>query len=93
MEGWEYSYTEIDVPQIINNISFDSTLSILHVDNVTLINKTFSMEVYARNVGLVYKELVFLNSQRVDIGLDWDNPEKWDRNGFILRMKINSFSN
>ena len=93
LEGWEYSYTEIDVPKVINGLSFDSTLTVLHVDEETLINKTFSTESYAKNVGMIYKELVYLNSQRVELGFDWDNPEKWDENGFILRMRINSYSN
>jgi hypothetical protein len=59
----EYEYTEIDVPYSINTLNFDSSLSVLHEEFVTLISEDYEAEVYARNVGLVYKKYVHVEKE------------------------------
>jgi hypothetical protein len=66
-ENWEYFYENIDQPFAINNQSFDSTITVNQIDmiNGDPNNKNFfyaitkSSEIYAKGVGLVYKEFLY----------------------------------
>jgi hypothetical protein len=62
--------------------TFDSTLTVFHIYDSSAINKTYSLEKYARNVGLVYKEFWVVTGQH-DIGLPWEQRAE---KGFILRQ-------
>lgn len=80
---WKYKITEKDVPYTNSFTTFDSTVTILHVYDSTAINKTYSLEKYARNVGMVYKELWVVKGQ-TNIGLPWDERAE---KGFILTLQ------
>lgn len=66
-ENWEYFYENIDQPFVANSQTFDSTLTVNQSDmiNGDPNNKNFfyaitkSSEVYAKGVGLVYKEFLY----------------------------------
>lgn len=57
---WEYEYTSVDERLTLNGTTFDSTLTVVHVNEVNLIEKNYSIEKYARHVGLIYKEQIYL---------------------------------
>jgi hypothetical protein len=89
--GWEYELTEVDIPFMLNGFSFDSTLTVLQADDENLLEKTYSEERYAKGVGLIYKKLVHLTTQRVDpISQQLPFEEKAE-NGFILTVKVTDF--
>ena len=54
-------YTSIHKPYTTNNIKFDSTLSIESVTTINSFKERAYKEIYAKNVGLVYKNLVFID--------------------------------
>lgn len=60
LQDWEYEIIEVDVPKTINGLQFDSTLTVLQVDNENLVEKVYALETYAKGVGLVYKESLSL---------------------------------
>ena len=91
LEDWEYKYSEIDEPLSIAGISFDSSLTVLQEADSTLLEKTYSIERYAKNVGLVYKELQVLETQRTDPqGILLPFELKAQR-GFIFRHQIRDY--
>lgn len=55
------------------NIQLDSCLSITRDSSVTQISKQYDVETYARNIGLVYKEITNINSQEVIYGVPIEN--------------------
>jgi hypothetical protein len=55
-----YKYTKVDVPLIMYNQNYDTTLTVLQQDEETLINKDYSSEIYAKNIGIVYKKTVHI---------------------------------
>lgn len=65
--NWDYRYTNINQPFTSLKQIFDSTITVQQQDaaipavfDPTIYNeKTIAKEVYAKNVGLVYKELLF----------------------------------
>jgi hypothetical protein len=69
-EGEEnYKYNFIDKERTIGNIHFDSVLQVDHHDETNLVLKKYSEEKYARNVGLIFKRFIDVNSQY---------PESWN---------------
>jgi hypothetical protein len=79
---WDYSYTSVDQPLTIGSLSFDSTLTVLQVNNNNLVQQQYGVEQYAKGVGMIYKE--FKN--------DSINTITGAITGFDLKMTITSFS-
>lgn len=61
----KYRITELNIPKNINNQQFDSCLTVTHDNSLSLISKDLAYEVYAYNIGLVYKENTTIRSQEV----------------------------
>ena len=55
------------------NIRLDSCLSIIRDSSISQISKVYDVEIYARNIGLVYKEITDINSQEIIYGIPIEN--------------------
>lgn len=53
-----YEITKLNEPYEVNGFAFDSTVTVTQVNFETLVSKDFVVEVYAKNVGLVYKKYI-----------------------------------
>lgn len=53
-----YSYTDIATPRSYNSLTFDSTLMVTQENTTNLIEKKYYIEIFAKGVGLIYKESV-----------------------------------
>lgn len=85
-KGWLYEYSEVDEPLVVQNIPFDSTLTVIQASEDNLIEGRFSTEIYARGVGLIKKDMQILNTQCYNcVGDPW--PVKAEK-GFILKQEI-----
>ena len=87
LQDWEYKIASLDVPETINGIHFDSTLTVHQRDWQIAIKKVYALEKYAKNVGLIYKEIQALEKQ--DVTAPWTQPD----NGFTLKMSIREYGN
>ena len=91
--GWNYEVDSIDIPRQVGAFQFDSTLVITEVDETNIIERRLSRCVYAKNVGLVWKEQWILDSQycnQVPPPTDCETKpwlEKAER-GYLYRMKV-----
>ncbi len=88
-DDWEFTYIELDQPKTVNNILYDSTLTVEQINDTTenLLEMQFSFETYAKNIGLIEKEFWSLETQIIV-------TEPWAKKaqcGFILKMRLNSF--
>lgn len=82
LANWEYKYTSVDVPETINGINYPETATIILRDNETVIEKVFAKEIYAKNVGMIYKEWWHLETQK-----DFEKPwEEKAEKGYIIKM-------
>jgi hypothetical protein len=72
IQDWAYSYQDAGQPATFNNKDYDSTITVVQIadsSNVPVIDarvpasKTYSVETYAKHVGLVYKEFVMWEYQ------------------------------
>ncbi len=66
-KGWTYQYTSINQPFSVLDSTYQNSITIQQAsdssgvfDSNTLHSKTYSAEVYAKGVGLVYKEIMDL---------------------------------
>jgi hypothetical protein len=62
-EEWNYKYSVTDEPAIINSLNFDSALTVTQINVQNLVDTKYSVEKYAKNVGMIYKQLILLNKQ------------------------------
>jgi hypothetical protein len=72
-------------------LSFDSTLTVLQYSNSNQVTDTISLEKYAKNVGLIYKELTVLidnNSNLLPDSIPW--PQRAN-DGYIYTMTAIAF--
>lgn len=91
--GWNYEVDSIDLSRQVGAFAFDSTLVVTEVDETNIIEKRYSKVVYAKNVGLVFKEQWILDSQYCN-----QNPAPVDcetkpwlekaENGYIYRQTV-----
>lgn len=85
---WGYRYTEVNVSKQLGNFSFDSCVVVAHIDDENLFEKKYSQEIYAKGVGLVYKEMIVLKTQAPPNGQPFlDRAES----GFIIKQTIKNY--
>ena len=96
-----YRYSRVDESEQIGSFNLDSVVTIIQSDTQLsdVINYRFSTEKYARNVGLVYKEMRIIESQccgpqdsmslSICQALDWEERAE---KGFKLVQKVIDFN-
>ena len=92
MGGWEYYYEAVDHQEVVLNKRYDSVITVKQVDEtqnfpITDImdfgRRDYSVEKYAKHIGLIYKELVMLEFQAANNVFPYGYKE-----GFSLKMQI-----
>ncbi len=71
LNNWQYQYQDIDVPYTVKKGSINNTVTVLQQDESSsptfnpnfYYNKTYSVEVYAKGVGLIYKDFLHYTYQ------------------------------
>lgn len=64
-----YQITELNTSIEINSFVFDSVLTVTQENDSSIIHKNFCQEKYAMGIGLIYKEMIHLNSQEPQIDI------------------------
>ncbi|MCB0396683.1 MAG: hypothetical protein KDD36_08525 [Flavobacteriales bacterium] len=60
---WEFRYEKIHSPADLGAIHFDSTVTVLQIDEANLIEQQYAQEIYAKGVGLVYRKQHYLETE------------------------------
>lgn len=70
--NWDYTYSAVHTPvnffSLSSNLSFDSTVTVVQKNDENLIQKKFYTEIYAKKVGLIFKQIIDVESQNVASG-------------------------
>jgi hypothetical protein len=64
-EQWDYKYTAVGQPATVGSVPVVQH-TVTQVDEENLIKKLYSVEKYAKNIGLVYKEFIHDSSKTID---------------------------
>jgi hypothetical protein len=83
-----YSYTYIDKNETINGISLKSVLQVKERDDKTLIAQQYYTEKYAKDIGLVYREIKDIYSNSVIAGVP---IEQRIEKGLIYKQTVVSY--
>ncbi len=64
---WDYTYSYMDRTEIVNNVKFDNALLVVQKDdkNKNAIHRQYYIEKYAKDVGLIYREIKDLYSNTI----------------------------
>lgn len=84
-DNWNYIYESLSDKIDIGPKHWDDVLTVNEADYTAFDNKRYSVAQYVKNVGPVYREQWFLDTQIYDERLTW--REKAQK-GMILRMKL-----
>ncbi len=88
-KSWESEILSVGETETINGLEFSEVATISHADSDNLLEKRYVLEKYARGIGLVYRELWILDTQKIESTDPWAvKAEK----GFILRQTITNFN-
>ena len=60
LEEWEYYYDSLHTPKLINNLNFDSTITVIQRDNENVVKYEKVKEIFAVDIGLIYKSHIDL---------------------------------
>lgn len=69
-----YAYSDIHSTCVLNNLTYDSTLTVIQKQEYTLISEKFEKEIYAAHIGLIYKKYVNLTKEPTGViikGIDY----------------------
>lgn len=81
---WTYKYTEVDAPYSIGAFAFDSTCKVEQKREINLINHRTYYERYAKNVGLIEKNVIDVH----DTGFGAVPVINRIHNGVIYNIKL-----
>ncbi len=87
-DNWRYGYVQVDTSVTVNDIKYNSVHTVLECDTENRLNRRFSQAKYAKNVGLIYRKMIILDTQNSS------NTEPWEEKaeqGFILEQSLLSF--
>lgn len=85
---WSYQYVQVAENTTVNDLNFIETLTVSQVDREDLVNKTFAIETYAKNVGLIKKEEWIL--KRNDTGTNDDWPQRAET-GYLMIKTLTDY--
>lgn len=86
----EYQLTALNEPKNIGIINFDSTLTVLQMADSNLLEKNFAVEIYAKNIGLIYKKYTVISDK--DSVINFTIPlNKRANSGVDYTYKVNNF--
>ncbi len=87
---WDYKYSYVDNAENINGTNFDKVTLVTQKNFPTLISRDYYVEKYAKNVGLVYREIINLDFDTVaPISLSINSIRK--KKGVVYTSKIISY--
>jgi hypothetical protein len=82
-----YQFQAVDQPANIGTLHFDSTVVVLQRDETDLLNRRFYTEIYAKNVGMVFKKVLDV----YDTKIDTIPVVKRIKGGVYMNMSIHSY--
>lgn len=84
-KDWTSSIEKIEDELIVNGLIFKDVATIFPVNNENLIEYRYGIEQYAKNIGLIYRELWILDTQNINPTLPWEQKAE---KGFILKQEV-----
>lgn len=89
-EGWKYSYSDVGSAYTVNGVQFPNTVSVLQEGDSNLIWFDQGLEVFAKDIGLIYKEFFHFYTQ--DITCPTCPWEERVQCGYSVKMSVLNYN-
>lgn len=86
-KNWSSSYAQVDYPVNLGGVRYPHALKITLAESESKIELRKGHEIYAYEVGLIYKELQIMDTQNIS-DLPWEQKAE---KGFILKQTLLTF--
>lgn len=85
-EGWLYTYRDLEAPFSVNGLDFPHTVTVTQEGDSNLIWFDYAKEIYAENVGLVWKEFYHFYTQDITCpACPWEERVQC---GYSVKMSV-----
>lgn len=86
-KNWDYSISDRKVKEQIGVSTYDEVVTVTQADDENVIEKRYSVEKYARDVGMVYRRMEIYDSQCIEacVGQSWEDKAQ---KGFNLTQTL-----
>lgn len=82
---WRYRYEYLDQSRTVNGRNYNQVCEVIETNEENLIERRFSLAMYARGVGPIFREQWILDTQNTNTGLPF---EQRAQRGMILRLYL-----
>lgn len=88
-QNWgKYKYTAVNENLMLEGNVYQNVTTVLQSDMENKISKRYSVEKYAKDLGLIYKEMWILDTQKSESAAPWEVKAE---EGFIMKKSLVSF--
>jgi hypothetical protein len=93
LEGWNYQYTSVNQPDTIEGMRYDSTLTVVQqpdqlIQTPEYSSEVYSVEKYARGIGLIYKDLIYWQQQCVNYDQSGNCLQLGGKGGYEVILRL-----
>ena len=88
---WQYKYTYTGNKETINNILFENVTLVTQKDFQTLISRDYYVEKYAKEVGLVYREIIHISFKDTVVPLSFPLTSVHKKYGVVYKSQVVSY--
>ena len=85
LDAKTFTISDINFNYSIDNQQFEDCILVLQDSSLSLVNKNYECEIYAKDIGLIYKEITHINSQIINPLINIENRA---RILYILRQEL-----
>jgi len=91
LDGWNYTYQNLGMPYTVEKGTLDNTVTVVQQDETSppgpfdvgsYQQRNYSVEVYAKDIGLIYKELIHWTWQTTP------PPAKFDNDSYGIKLSL-----
>ena len=87
--GWQYKIEEVGFSSTFGETDYSEVLHVSHIDEESFIDRRFSEEYYAKDIGLVQRRMEIFDTQNGNVSIPWiDRAEE----GYLLKQTLLSFT-
>jgi hypothetical protein len=88
---WDYKYLFVDKQETINGINFEKVALVEQKNFPTLISREYYAEKYARDIGLIYREIINITFKDTAVPLTYPLDNVYKKFGVVYKSKVISY--
>ena len=88
---WDYTYSFVDKNESINGNNFEKVALVTQKNFPTLISRQYYVEKYAKEVGLVYREIIDINFKDTVVPLTYNLNNVYKKYGVVYKSQVISY--